>query len=156
MPSWRLNALAVGFLSLPATPIFTQVTNVVLPRGRISIKDDDIRGDPHIVGFSIVLEHGTFSGVSELPENWRLTIDNALSGSSILEAHSDDHRYWITARRFESIDLEATVGVNSTGNVDAYGNLVVLSNGETERTLQFSSFSFRFLEAFIRRRLPLR
>jgi hypothetical protein len=155
MPLWRSKALAVGLLSLLATPVFTQVTNGPLPRGRISIKESDILGDPHIVGFTIVLEHGTFSGVSELPENWKFTIDNAVSGSSTLEAHSNDHRYWITAHRFENIDLEASVGTNSMGHADAYGNIVVLSSGETERILPFSSWSFRFTEAFIRRRLPL-
>ncbi len=143
-------------LTATASAQFAQSEPAYCAEGQLYIRENDLRGDLHITGFSYDLERGTFLGIARFPEAWDMTVQHLPSGPIRVEAHARSNSDSINGRLFQDIAVYVHDVCDEQKRLAVHGKITVIDQSGSSRDLPFSAFSFKLDAAPIRRRLSVR
>jgi hypothetical protein len=98
------------------------------------------------------MARAAFESVTSLPSGWRLTIDNAPQGSATLTLEANAGASPIDEETFRKIDLQTTEAIGDT-RFEVWGWFTIRAGDAKPRRIPFSTYSFKFVERYPRRRI---
>ena len=117
--------------------------------GGILLQNLQVPKGERVVALELDLSGAIFESIANIPNGWRLTVNNDISGAAVLDGRAQAVSAGVDERRLQDIQIEVMKQTNDPTRFDVEGAYVLASG----KRIPLGHLNFEFVERYPRRRL---